>query len=125
MNKITILAIGAVFAVSMIAITALEVEAKPPAQSSACPVENVQHWNKITWSTGVDSFVHQTEPTLIEGRIYEIVASIDPSKVPELKQIIADKLNDLEYTTEDGGNPIQPSDINREVVVLYSTICAE
>ena len=35
MNKITILAISAVFAVSMIAITAFEVEANPPSESEA------------------------------------------------------------------------------------------
>ncbi len=35
MNKIAILALGAVFAVSMIAITAFEVEAKPPQQSDS------------------------------------------------------------------------------------------
>ena len=54
MNKITILAIGTVFVISMIAITAFEAEAKPPAQA-ICLAENIQHWNKIIFEIDLGS----------------------------------------------------------------------
>jgi len=129
MNKTIILAISAVFAVSMIAITALEVEAKPPSQA-ICPAENVQHWYTINFrGKQVTPFQHDTKPTLSDFN-QNMRLSIDGSEIipSDGFQIAADRLNDLEYFVDDGGIR-QITDTDFEVAALnsasYSTICAK
>jgi len=121
MNKITILAIGAVFAVSMIAITAFEVEAAPPSKV-ACPAENVQHWNKITFQLRQDIH-HPTLPNLIPDHFYEVIVQADPNAIHDIEVLVESKLTELGYT-QDNGNPLSGVGM-QERDVEYSTICAE
>ena len=119
MNKITILAIGAVFAVSMIAITAFEAEAKPPSQV-ACPAENVQHWNTIIWSAST-SVTHPTLPTINSG-VLEIQVPSDKSYSG--KGVVLSKLTELGYL-DATSQPLDKTDINSALLGSSSTICAE
>ena len=133
MNKITILAIGAVFVASILAITAFEAEAKPPAQA-ICPAENVQHWYSLSFivsSVGFE-FVHPTLPTLDKGPNYYIKLSSSSEDAVEIDQEVADQLNEIGYQVRNIGtgelSPVTTSIINsRENFIpdLYSTICAE
>jgi len=121
MNKTTILAIGAVFVASILAITALEVEAKPPTQSVACPAENVQHWNKIVFKA-LANFQHNTEPDILAGRIYEVVIQVEPNGVDEVKDLVITSL--VGYLRD--GNPITSQNFAVTFEeISYSTICAE
>ncbi len=129
MNKITILAISAVFVTSMIAITALDVEAKPPS-SAICPAENVQHFLNFFAQVG-NPLIHATEPDIPDSAQLYVQVSRDSSELYLLEfkqQIIADRLNELGYTQTDG-DPVEFSDIGgadtRAGNVGYSTICAE
>jgi len=123
MNKLTILAIGAVFAVSMIAITAFEVEAvKPQAQSVACPAENVQHWNKIGFELRSSVF-HDTLPTLVQNNFFEMIVQVDPNDVNQVSELLAVRMNELGYV-DDQNRPITAIAI-QNIDVEYSTICAE
>ena len=109
-NTITILALIAILGISV-------------PSAFACSEGNIQHWNEFTWSTGVDNFVHNTEPTIFEGAIHLTIVEVDDSKTSSILQLLADKLNEQGYVREDNGNPIVPNDINRLDKTLYSTIC--
>ena len=132
MNKITILAISAVFAVSMIAITALEVEAKPPS-SAICPAENVQHWYSWTFTIGGDNqFIHPTLATLTTTIGYNLKVSTSSDEVVESRQAVVDQLTEIGYEAENTiTGVIGPIDIDTIGLsalgnpTLYSTICAE
>ena len=104
MNKITILAISAVFAVSMIAITALEVEAKPPSQTT-CPAQNVQHWDTWRFVYNVD-LTHTTNPTLEINEPHHIKFEVDPTVPYNEKIKIVERLIELSYIDSGtGGDP--------------------
>jgi len=132
MNKITILAIGATFFVTLLAITALEVEAKPPS-SAICPAENVQHWYSWTFSTGGDNqFIHPTLPTLTAGIFYNIKVSTSSNEVVEAAQAVPDQLTEIGYAAQNTItgviSPIDPDTIGILGIDdprLYSTICTE
>ena len=111
-NTITILGLIAILGISV-------------PSAFACPEGNIQHWNEFTWSTGVDNFVHATEPTIVEGVAHVTIVEVDDSKTFSILQLLADKLNEQGYVREDNGNPIVPNDINRLGDVLYSTICKD
>jgi len=99
MNKTTILAISAVFAVSMIAITAFEAEAKPPTQSVACPAENVQHWHSVNFVFGEANtqLVHDTLPTIDQNKQYWIQIQSTEFDVIHFQTAITDRLNEIGY----------------------------
>ena len=121
MNKITILAISAVFVASILAITAFEAEAKPPSQSVACPAENIQHWNKIVFVSQVN-LQHDTLPNVLAGRTYEVVLQVNPNGVDEVKSLVIQNLDG--YLRD--GNPITPDNLAILFTeISYSTICAE
>ena len=129
MNKVTILAISAVFVASILAITAFEAEAKPPAQA-ICPAENVQHWMNFFVQVG-NPLIHATELDIPDDSQLYVQVHMDGSELYLLEfkqQIIADRLNELGYTQTDG-TPVEFSDIGgvdtRASFNDYSTICAE
>ena len=104
MNKITILAIGAVFAVSMIAIAAIEVEGAPPSKV-ACPAENVQHWDTWRFIYNVD-LTHATNPTIEINTAHHMKFEVDPTVPYNEKIKIVDRLIELGYTDSGtGGDP--------------------
>jgi len=122
MNKIAILAIGAVFAVSMIAITAIEVEAKPPAQS-ICPAANVQHWGTFSWQAS-GTITHPTLPP-ISGphRLLEIQVSTDEAYKKE--DVVLARLIELGYV-DATSQPLVLTDIQSvSALGTSSLICAE
>jgi len=122
MNKITILAISAVFAVSMIAITTFEVEAIKPTQESAsvCPAENVQHWNTFSWDT-VQIIRHPTLPS-IGGGYLEIQVPTDKNYSD--KGFVVARLTELGYL-DSQNNPLTTSNIDTATAGSSSMICAE
>ncbi len=128
MNKITILAISAVFAVSMIAITALEVEAKPPS-SAICPAENVQHW--VNFAVTINNpLIHATEPTIVVERIF-VPVKTSGSEILSVTLVttkVVERLTELGFTQSDG-DPVDIFDIGsvdfQTDHTHYSTICAE
>jgi len=124
MNKITILAISAVFAVSMIAITALEVEAKPPSQT-LCPTQNVQHWDTWRFAYNTD-LTHTTNPTIPTSTAHHIKFEVDPTVPYNEKIKIVDRLIELGYTDSGtGGNPNLPNLGSGAIAFEGSTIiCA-
>ncbi len=127
MNKITILAIGAVFVASILAITALEVEAKPPS-NAICPAENVQHWLNLRVVTS-EILIHPTEPDLPDDVSLLMQLSRVGSELYLIdlrQQIVADRFNELGYTQTDG-TPVDKDDISNvnTLTIEYSTICAE
>jgi len=123
MNKITILAISAVFVASILAITAFEAEAKPPAQSSACAVENVQHWTRVGLILNGD-VIHPTLTQINNGRIAEIKIPTTQEELLDFRNSIIDRLNSLGYTKV-GGAPLEDNSIQNILAVDYSIICAE
>jgi len=132
MNTITILSISAVFVASILAITALEVEAKPPS-SAICPAENVQHWYSWNMQIGGDNqFIHLTLPTLTTTILYNIKVSTSSDEVVESAQAVADQLTEIGYEAQNTItqviSPIDPDTISLFGLNdprLYSTICAE
>jgi len=128
MNKITILAISAVFAVSMIAITAFEAEAKPPS-SAICPAENVQHWLNFRLNNEV-TLQHSTEPSIPPTALLIQLPFVGSElfNLIDRDQIAADRLNEMGYFVDDSGpRPVEASDVTLffSVEPPYSTICAE
>ena len=84
------------------------VEAKPPEPlpSAVCPAVNVQHWETITWSSGVEL----EHPTLssVSGGILK--AQVDTSTVYSYSELAASTLNTMGYLNS--GSPITASDIS-------------
>ena len=124
MNKITILAISAVFVASMIAITAFEAEAKPPAQA-ICPAENVQYWE--TWSfrySGV--LTHLINPTIPTSQPELLKFKADPTIPYFPRATIVDRLIELGYTDSATAGGI-PTEANLSTHTFQSStiICAE
>jgi len=133
MNKITILAIGATFVATILAITAFEVEAAPPSKV-VCPAENVQHWTQILFQI-VDVVGHDTLPDLEpENENPRVVDTFNSFEVKILQnidvdihtnQMVVDRLTELGYFNRTRMD--QPLDISNifNIDVEYSTICAE
>ena len=136
MNKITILAISAVFVASVLAITAFEAEAKPPSQSVACPAENIQHWVEVSFSAS-GNIKHATEQTLSGSTVMIMPLTsedITTDNNANDARRVADRLNALGYFVDDDPNvppparPVEISDLAINVQAsfqYYSTICAE
>jgi len=124
MNKITILALGAVFAVSMIAITAFEVEAvKPQAQSVACPAENVQHWATFLFAAS-GTITHLTLPS-ISGPIHQLEIQVSADEAYKKEDVVLARLIELGYLDQIS-QPLVLTDIQSvSVLGTSSTICAE
>jgi len=124
MNKITILALGAVFAVSMIAITAYEVEAvKPQAQSIACPAANVQHWATFSWQAS-GTITHLTLPP-VSGQLRLLEVQVSPDEVYKKEEVVLARLIELGYV-DSTSQPLVQTDIQAvSVLGTSSTICAE
>ena len=123
MNRITILAISAVFAVSMIAIMALEVEAIKPTQESAsvCPAENVQHWANYHFKAS-GTITHPTLPSFGGSTVLEIQVPVDETYSDH--GVIVAKLTELGYL-DATSQPLVTSDIFEPVASASSMICAE
>jgi len=122
MNKITILAISAVFVASILAITAFEVEAIKPTQESAsvCPAENIQHWNTFSWDT-VQIIRHPTLPS-IGGGYLEIQVPTDKNYSD--KGFVVARLTELGYL-DSQNNPLGTGNIDLATAGSSSMICAE
>ena len=84
------------------------VEAKPPEPlpAAVCPAVNVQHWETITWSSGVE-FEHPTLAS-VSGGILK--AQVDTSTVYSYSELAASTLNTMGYLNS--GSPITASDIS-------------
>ena len=140
MNKITILAISATFAITILAVTAFEVvEAKPLSEvlvvntepievtgissSPICPAENVQHWNKLVFTVNENQMAPSL-PNINNGVVTEIVVQVDPDVPKSIRQLAFEKLDSLGYT-DSSGNDIEIGNISNLVDFEYSTICAE
>jgi len=122
MNKIAILALGAVFAVSMIAITAFEVEAAPPSKV-ACPAENVQYWATFSFAPS-GTLIHPTLPTL-PGNFHVLEVQVPPDQAYMTIQIVLDRLIEIGYL-DATSQPLVISDVQSAVPLgTSSTICAE
>jgi len=129
MNKITILSISAVFVASILAINAFEAEAKPPTQSVSCPAENVQHWLNVRVNNEA-ILQHNTEPTIPKTALLIPVQTATPQLFDfvNMKQLVADRFNELGYFVDDGGiRPVEIADVTPTFLneAPYSTICAE
>ncbi len=124
MNKITILAIGAVFAVSMIAITAFEAEAKPPTQSAACPAANVQHWDTWSFRYSSSGLTHLTNPAILPSVEHHIKFKVDPLQPYERRIMIVDRLNELGYTLLDTSD-VTIDNLSTTTFESSTIICAE
>ena len=94
-----------------------------------CPAENVQHWLNVRFAPTI-TLQHDTEPN-ITSQASSIPILFEGSEVFDLtnvKQKIADKLNEFGYFIDDGAvRPINPSDIGDPNLgaIGYSNICAE
>jgi len=122
MNKITILAISAVFVASILAISAFEVEAvKPQAQSVACPAENVQHWANYHFKAS-GTITHPTLPSFGGSTVLEIQVPADETYSDH--GVIVAKLTELGYL-DATSQPLVTSDIFEPVASASSMICAE
>ena len=122
MNKITILAISAVFVASILAITAFEAEAKPPS-SAICPAENVQYWE--TWSFFYSGdLTHLTNPTIPASQLQLLKFKVDPTIPYWPRATIVDRLNELGYTVSGmGGVPMD--NLSTHTFQSSTIICTE
>ena len=100
------------------------------SSNPACPAENVQHWYNVFFTPGgsVALFLHDTNPSLInELKMVQIPLDSSAVNAPlDMRQLTADRLNDLGYFVDDGSiRPITFSDLDNAGVNTISTICAE
>ena len=121
MNKIAILALGAVFAVSMIAITAFEVEGAPPSKV-ACPAENVQHWGSFKVSPSAGAITHPTLPSIVSVTFLEAQVPSDQAYVD--KEVVLARLIELGYLDATGGT-LELSEFSAGAQQNTSIICAQ
>jgi len=121
MNKITILAISAVFVASILAIAAFEAEAKPPAQA-ICPTENVQHWETWRFKHSHD-LTHTSDPTILTSVEHHIKFKVDPLQPYERRTTIVDTIIQLGYT-DPTGTPILDN-LSTTTFESSTIICAE
>ena len=87
------------------------------SSNPACPEENVQHWKTISW--GALDLDHPTLPSIGDGFVK---VQVDPNGVIQLRELVAEKLNELGYTLN--GNPITFSDLSANHQ-SSQIICAE
>ena len=124
MNKITILAISAVFVASILAITAFEAQAVKPTQGGdACPAENVQHWATYNWQPS-GTITHPTLPS-ISGPIHQLEIQVSPDEAYLKEDIVLARLIELGYL-DATSQPLVLTDISSVFPFgTSSTICAE
>ena len=95
------------------------------ASASACPPENIQHWDKIMFfgTVQITSF-QSAQPAIIDSQglfIYDIKVLDDPTKVADLNQKVVDFLNPLGYGLTEAGD-LSAMDVF-VVDVDYSIVC--
>ena len=98
------------------------VEAKPPEPlpAAVCPAGNVQHWETISWASGVE-FEHPTLASVSGGIVK---TQVDINTVFSYNELAAAALNNLGYLNS--GNPIIASDVTFAVNPTEpQIICAE
>ncbi len=98
---------------------------EPPRDSvlTACARENVQHWDKIIFSSKKDILNKEGVVIFDKKEIFDIKVIDDPTKIERPLLKAAEKFNRVGWTTEKG-EPFTPKDL-KLIDIEYAIVCVE